>query len=81
MNTQVERLEHSMVKLTVTVPAEDFKKAITKAYHKTKGRINIPGFRKGKAPQQIIERMYGPEIFYDDAVNFVINDTYAGAAD
>lgn len=81
MNTQVERLEHSMVKLTVTVPAEDFNKAITKAYHKTKGRINIPGFRKGKAPQQIIERMYGPEIFYDDAVNFVINDTYAGAAD
>ena len=81
MNTQVERLEHSMVKLTVTVPAEDFKKAITKAYHKTKGRINIPGFRKGKAPQQIIERMYGPEIFYDDAVNFVINDTYSDAAD
>ena len=81
MNTQVERLEHSMVKLTVTVPAEDFNKAITKAYHKTKGRINIPGFRKGKAPQQIIERMYGPEIFYDDAVNFVINDTYSDAAD
>ena len=79
MNTQVERLEHSMVKLTVTVPAEDFKKAITKAYHKTKGRINIPGFRKGKAPQQIIERMYGPEIFYDDAVNFAINDTYSDA--
>ena len=81
MNTQVERLEHNMVKLTVTVSAEDFKKAITKAYLKAKGRINIPGFRKGKAPQQIIERMYGPEIFYDDAVNFVINDTYAGAAD
>jgi trigger factor len=70
-----------MVKLTVTVPAEDFNKAITKAYHKTKGRINTPGFRKGKAPQQIIERMYGPEIFYDDAVNFVINDTYSDAAD
>ena len=81
MNTQVERLEHNMVKLTVTVSAEDFKKAITKAYLKAKGRINIPGFRKGKAPQQIIERMYGPEIFYDDAVNFVINDTYSDAAD
>ena len=79
MNTQVERLEHSMVKLTVTVPAEDFKKALTKAYQKNRGRINIPGFRKGKAPQQIIERMYGPEIFYDDAVNFAINDTYSDA--
>ena len=79
MNTQVERLEHNMVKLTVTVSAEDFKKAITKAYQKAKGRINVPGFRKGKAPQQIIERMYGPEIFYDDAVNFAINDTYADA--
>ncbi|MDO4805204.1 MAG: trigger factor [Lachnospiraceae bacterium] len=81
MNTKVEKLEHSMVKLTVEVPAEMFKKAIQKAYNKEKHKISIPGFRKGKAPQQLIERMYGPEIFYEDAANFIINDTYPAEAD
>ena len=69
MNTQVERLEHNMVKLTVTVPAEDFAKAITQAYNRNKKSISLPGFRKGHAPLQMIERMYGKEVFYEDAIN------------
>ena len=64
MSFTVEKLEHSMAKLTITVPAADFDKAMTAAYNKTKNRFNVPGFRKGKVPMAFIEKMYGPEVFY-----------------
>lgn len=74
MNTKVEVLENSLVKLTVEVPAEKFEEGMQKAYHKVKGQINMQGFRKGKAPRALIEKTYGPEIFYDDAINFIVPD-------
>lgn len=74
MNTQVEILENSLVKLTVEVPAEKFEQGMQKAYHKMKGQISMQGFRKGKAPRTLIEKTYGPEIFYDDAINFIVPD-------
>ncbi len=76
MSNQVERLEHNMVKITVTVPAADFDKARTQAYNRQKKSISIQGFRKGHAPQQLVEKMYGAEIFYEDAANICINNTY-----
>jgi trigger factor len=76
MSNQVERLEHNMVKITVTVPAVDFDKARTQAYNRQKKSISLPGFRKGHAPQQLVEKMYGPEVFYEDAANLCINNTY-----
>lgn len=76
MSFTVEKLEHSMAKLTITVPAEDFDKAMTAAYNKSKNRFNIPGFRKGKVPMAFVEKMYGPEIFYEDAANAMINEYY-----
>ncbi|MDO4620578.1 MAG: trigger factor [Lachnospiraceae bacterium] len=80
MSAQIERLEHNMVKLTVEVPAEEFAKAVTRAYNKNKKSISIPGFRKGHAPQAIIEKMYGTGIFFEDAVNDCINSTYPAEA-
>lgn len=76
MSFTVEKLEHSMAKLTITVPAEDFNKALVDAYKKSKNRFNIPGFRKGKVPMAYIEKMYGPEVFYEDAANAMINEYY-----
>lgn len=76
MSLTVEKLEHSMAKLTITVPAEDFEKAITEAYKKQKGKFSVPGFRKGKVPQAFIEKMYGPEVFYEEAANALINVNY-----
>ncbi len=76
MSLTVETLEHSMVKLTITVPAEAFDKAITEAYNKQKGKFNVPGFRKGKVPQAFIEKMYGAGVFYEDAANALINEYY-----
>lgn len=81
MSLQVEKLEKNMAKLTVEVPAEEFDKALTAAYNKNKGRFNIPGFRKGKAPQAMIEKMYGAGVLYEDAVNEALDATYAGAAE
>lgn len=79
MSVQVEKLEKNMAKLTVEVSAEDFKAAINKAYNKTKNRFAIPGFRKGKASQAVIEKMYGEAVFYEDAADEAINSTYAEA--
>ena len=81
MSLQVERLEHNMAKLTIEVSAEELEGALQKAYQKQKGKISIPGFRKGKVPRQLIEKMYGPEIFYDDAANALIPEAYAKAYD
>lgn len=77
MSLQVEKLEKNMAKLTIEVSAEELDKAIDGAYHKNKGKISIPGFRKGKAPRQMIEKMYGKEVFYEDAANALIPDAYA----
>ncbi len=79
MSLQVEKLEKNMAKLTVEVSAEDFKAAIKKAFNKNKNRFSIPGFRKGKAPQAMIEKMYGEGVFYEDAADEAINATYADA--
>ena len=76
MSLSVEKLEGSMAKLTIEVPAEEFDKAMTAAYHKQKNQIAIQGFRKGKVPQAMIEKMYGPEVFYDEAANRLINEYY-----
>ncbi|HAG69764.1 MAG TPA: trigger factor [Lachnospiraceae bacterium] len=73
MSLKVENLEHNMAKLTVELPAQDLEKALESSYHKNRKKINIPGFRKGKAPRFMIERMYGPEIFYNDAADELIN--------
>ena len=80
MSLQVEKLEKNMAKLTVEVPAEQFVEAIGHAYKKNKNRFNVPGFRKGKVPQAMIEKMYGSEVFYEDAANEVIGQTYGDAA-
>ena len=80
MSLQVEKLEKNMAKLTVEVPAEQFDEALKTSYKKNRGRFNIPGFRKGKAPQALIEKMYGPGVLYEDAVNEIINQTYRDAA-
>ncbi|MDY3825887.1 MAG: trigger factor [Lachnospiraceae bacterium] len=81
MSVQVEKLEKNMAKLTVEVPAEDVEKAIQGAYQKTKKSINIPGFRKGKAPRQLIEKMYGKEVFYSDAVDVMLPKAYSDAVE
>ena len=81
MSLQVEKLEKNMAKLTIEVSAEELEKALQKAYLKNKNKISVPGFRKGKVPRQMIEKMYGPEIFYDDAANALLPDAYAAAAD
>ena len=75
----VEKLEKSRVALEVAIDAEEFEVAIAKAYLKIRNKINIPGFRRGKAPRKMIEKMYGVEIFYDDAVNEAMPDAYAKA--
>ena len=74
-----EKLENSKVLLTVEVSPEDFEAALNKAYLKMRGKINMPGFRPGKAPRKMIESMYGAEVFYEEAVNIVLPDAYEGA--
>ncbi len=81
MSLQVEKLENNMAKLTIEVPAEELEKAIEGAYLKNRGRISIPGFRKGKAPRKMIEQIYGKEVFYEDAANDLIPDAYEKAYD
>lgn len=81
MSLQVEKLEKNMAKLTIEVDAAKVTEAIKKAYDKNKGKMSVPGFRKGKVPQAMIEKMYGPEVFYEDAANFLIPDAYAEEVD
>ena len=81
MSLQVEKLEHNMAKLTIEVPAEELEKALETAYQKNKNKISVPGFRKGKVPRNMIEKMYGPAIFYEDAANELIPDAYEKALD
>lgn len=81
MSLQVEKLEKNMAKLTIEVSAEEFEKAMEKAFQKNKNKMSIQGFRKGKAPRAMIEKMYGPGIFYEDAANSIIPEAYEAAAE
>ena len=81
MSLQVEKLVKNMAKLTIEVPAEEFDAAIKNAYNKNKNKFSIPGFRKGKAPLAMLEKMYGAGIFYEDAANEVIDASYPKAAE
>lgn len=81
MSLQVENLEKNMAKMTVEVPAEKFEAAIKTAYNKNKNRFTIPGFRKGKAPLSMVEKMYGVEVFYEEAINTCLEESYPAAAD
>ena len=75
MSVQVEKLEKNMAKLTIELSAEQFEDAMKKAFNKSKNKFNIPGFRKGKAPRAMIEKMYGEGIFYEEAADEAINAT------
>ncbi|MDO5136252.1 MAG: trigger factor [Eubacteriales bacterium] len=81
MSLQVEKMEKNMAKLTIEVSAEDLDQAMERAYHKAKGRISIPGFRRGKAPRKMIEKMYGKGVFMEDAVNAIIPEHYSKAVE
>ena len=81
MSLQVEKMEKNMAKLTIEVSAEELEKALDGAYLKQRGKISVPGFRKGKVPRQMIEKMYGVEIFYEDAANALIPEAYSKAYD
>lgn len=76
MSLQIEKLEHNMAKLTIEVGTDELEKALEKAYQKNKFKLNVPGFRKGKVPRKLIEKMYGVEVFYEDAANAIIPDAY-----
>ncbi len=76
MSYTLENVEKNKVKLTIEVASELFEDGMKKSYQKNVKYINVPGFRKGKAPRKMIEKMYGPAVFYEDAVNFIIPDAY-----
>ncbi|NBJ93029.1 trigger factor [Parablautia muri] len=81
MGVQVEKLEKNMAKLTIEVSEQELEKALQNAFLKNKNKISVPGFRKGKVPRQMIEKMYGPEIFYEDAANELIPGAYENAVE
>ena len=81
MSVQVENLEKNMAKLTIELPAEELEKAMQTAYMKERSKISIPGFRKGKVPRMMIEKMYGPEVFFEEAANTFITQSYPHAVD
>lgn len=77
MSLQVEKLEKNMAKLTIEAPADEFEKAVEKSYQKNKNRMSVPGFRKGKVPRKMLEKMYGAQIFFEDAINDLIPEVYS----
>ena len=77
MSLQVEKLEKNMAKLTIEAPADEFEKAVEKSYQKNKNRMSVPGFRKGKVPRKMLEKMYGTQIFFEDAINDLIPEVYS----
>ncbi|MDO4938646.1 MAG: trigger factor [Lachnospiraceae bacterium] len=79
MNVKADKLENNMAKITVTVPAEEFTKAVTDSYNRNKGKYPVQGFRKGHAPQKMIENTYGEGVFFEDAINHIIDATYSDA--
>ena len=79
MSVSVEKMEHNLAKLTIEIPAEEVAAAEERAYQKNRSKINIPGFRKGKAPKKMIEHMYGADVFMEDAVNDLLPDAYEAA--
>ena len=81
MSLQLEKLENNMAKLTIEVGADELEKAIEKVFQKQKKNISIPGFRKGKVPRQMVEKMYGKEVFYEDGANELIPAAYEKAYD
>ena len=81
MSYQSEKISGNQYKISFTVPSEEFDAAMQKAYLKNRGRINVPGFRKGKAPRKLIENMYGEAIFYDDAFDLIFPDLYEKAVE
>ncbi|MBO4347215.1 MAG: trigger factor [Lachnospiraceae bacterium] len=81
MGLKIEKLEGSMAKLIIDVAAEEFESACEKAYQKNKKKISVPGFRAGKVPRKVIEKMYGKEVFFEDAANIIIPDAYEKAYD
>ena len=81
MSHSVEKLSSNKVKISFQMPAEQFDEAMQKAYLKARGRINVPGFRKGHAPRKLIEKMYGEGVFYDDAFELLFPDAYEAAVE
>ena len=81
MSVNVEKLEHNMAKLTIEVAYDEFDKAVEKAYQKNKNKLSVPGFRKGKVPRAMMEKMYGKEVFFQDAANIIIPEEYSKAYD
>ena len=79
MSVSIERMEHNLAKLTIEIPAEEVAAAEERAYQKNRNKINIPGFRKGKAPRKMIEHMYGADVFMEDAINDLLPDAYEAA--
>ncbi|HAZ36530.1 MAG TPA: trigger factor [Clostridiaceae bacterium] len=79
MNVKVEKIEKNKIKMEIEVPSSKFDEAVEKSFKKNAGKFNIPGFRKGKAPKHIIEQYYGKGVFYEDAVDFIVNETYKDA--
>lgn len=77
MSLQVEKLEKNMAKLTIEAPTDEFEKAVEKSYQKNKNRMSVPGFRKGKVPRKMLEKMYGTQIFFEDAINDLIPEVYS----
>ena len=79
MSSKLEKTEKNMAKITVEAEAAELDKAIDAAYQRQKKDIAVPGFRKGKVPRQMVEQMYGPQVFFEDAANSLIRDTYPKA--